>query len=155
MNYRDSEGSRRLHAYVIDAATILDRTHCYSKINWTINRGNSISIPLARREKRWNVALRAAPRSKESERTVWVCKARGLIYARLRALRFRTKDDEERGRFRKETDVNGIGDKAALVSTIELMDDRPFPTFTPTLFPFVDFRFIPPPPSNVKSIILR
>lgn len=50
-----------------------------------------------------------------------------------------------RTRFR-ETDVNGIGDKPALVSTIELMDDRTpsilsnFPT--PTLFPFVDFRFI-------------
>lgn len=59
---------------VINAATILDRAHCYSRINWTINRGNSIS----RREKRWNVALRAAPRSKREERrTVWVCQAGG------------------------------------------------------------------------------
>lgn len=52
-------------------------------------------------------------------------------------------------------DVTGIADKAALVSTIKLMDDRTsstFPTFTPTLFPFVDFRFIGFYP-HVKGII--
>lgn len=100
------------------------------------------------REKRSNVALRAALDLETKEtRCVWVCQ-RELIYARLTAL-------HRKGRDVSGNDVTGIADKPALVSTIKLMDDRTqstFPTFTPTLFPFVDFRFIGFHP-HVKRII--
>lgn len=93
------------------------------------------------------VLVKSTLRSKWKRASVWV-RQQGLIYARLKAPHAKGRDVSRNG-------VTGVADKGALVSAIKLMDDRTSPTyrtFTPTLFPFVDFRSIGCHP-RVKRII--